>query len=408
MAESIGYMSVADAADGDDPFDFNLTLGYRWVRSSGAVQREFVDLGSSDHLTQMLKVADYLATWQYLDVAAEIGLYHDLSFRFHLPVLLSYDQSIRNIVTSGPIGPEVQSVLGSADAVSPTRSGIPEIIVGVAWAPMNQHRRSDRPTWLWLFNVAIPFGDTMGACLEGEPNCSGPGVTTGAIRLLPEWRLSRRFRHVEAYGAFSGDIAFATKSKDLFRPAGNLSGYQNTAPPVKGFLTMGFALIPWEQRATHQRLAVDFRFLAGYVSQARNFSPLFDALGARAPSTFNPQPVCPGGTVGDCMAVDATAFNGLTDTEAYGTLGGRVTVEVMAARYVTFFLTSGVQWQSAHLITFADECNASVTGGPNDIGCPNDTTANPHYQAAIDAAGRRFGMGNVTHVDIQLRAQGTF
>jgi hypothetical protein len=402
MAESIGYMSVADAADGDDPFDFNLSLGYRWVRSSGAVQREFVETTGSDRLPQMLDVADYLATWQYLDVAAEIGLYHDLAFRFHLPVLLSYDQKITGIQAYG------QDALGSADAVSPTRSGIPEIIVGLAWAPMNQHRRSDRPTWLWIFNVAIPFGDTMNACLEGEADCGNAGVTTGVLRLLPEWRLSRRFRHVEAYGAFSGEIPFVTKSKDHFRPAGNLEGYQNTAPSVKGFLTMGFALIPWEQRAAHQRLAVDFRFLAGYVSKGRNFSPLFDVLGTRAPSTFMPEAVCPDGTVGTCAPVDATAFNGLTDTEAYGTLGGRVTVEVMAARYVTFFLTSGVQWQSAHIVTFADECNASVTGGPNGIGCPNDTTANPHYQEAIDGAGRRFGMGNVTHVDIQLRAQGTF
>src|SRR5690606_30653393 len=143
MGESIGYMSVADAADGDDPIDFNLSLGYRWARSSGAVERETLG-GGMNRLPRMERVADYLATWNYLDVKAELGIYHDFALRVHLPVLLSYDQSIKNIETSG------MAQLGSADAVSPTRSGIPEVIVGLAWAPMNQQRRSDRPTWLWL------------------------------------------------------------------------------------------------------------------------------------------------------------------------------------------------------------------------------------------------------------------
>jgi hypothetical protein len=407
MGESIGYMSVADAADGDDPFDFNLSLGYRWARSSGAVQRED-ELDAPNRLPTMGKVGDYLATWNYLDVKAEVGLYHDLAFRLHLPVLLSYDQQISGI-NSDPTS-LAGGLLGDSDtATSPTRSGIPEIIVGLAWAPMNQFRRADRPTWLWIFNVAIPMGDLMRPCIvEGGADCSNAGVNQGVLRLLPEMRLSRRFRHVEAYGAFAGDIPFVTEGKDLFMPAGNLEGYQNTRPSIKGFLTMGFALIPWEQRATHQRLAIDFRFLAGYVSQGRNFSPLFDVLGSQ---TFTP--VCPDGTpagAGSCAADSplATPFTGLTDTEAFGTLGGRLTLEVKAARYVTFFLSSGVQMQSAHLVTFADECNASVTGGPNGIGCINDTTANPHYQGAIDGAGNRFGMGNVIHADLQLRAQGTF
>ena len=400
MSESIGYLSVADAADEDDPFDFNLSLGYRWARSSGSVEREALVDGGSGRVPGMDEVGDYLATWNYLDVKAEIGIYHDFSLRVHLPVLLSYDQSIKDIGDAR---------LGTENAISATRSGIPEVIVGLAWAPMNQHRRADRPTWLWLFNVALPVGNVMSPCLNDTMDCD-PGITQGVVRLLPEMRLSRRFRHVEAYGAFAGEIPFVTKSKDLFMPGGNLEGYQNTRPSIRGFLNMGFALIPWEKRAAHQRLAIDLRFLAGYVSQGRNFSPLFDTLGTR--HSF--APVCPdgraAGSAGACSATDPTAtpFTGLTDTQAYGTLGGRLTLEVKAARYVTFFLSSGVQMLSRHLLTVADECNASVTGGANEIGCINDTTANPHYQATLDQAGSRLGMGNVMHMDLQVRAQGTF
>lgn len=406
MSESIGYMSVADAADGDDPFDFNLSIGYRWARSSGSVEREtFGD--PPNRLPRMTGVGDYVATWNYLDVKAEIGIYHDFALRVHLPVLLSYDQSIKNID-----GAAAGGHLGSDDAVSPTRSGIPEVIVGLAWAPMNQFRRADRPTWLWIFNVALPVGSVMRPCLA-EDDCDDAGVTQGVVRLLPEMRLSRRFRHVEAYGAFFGDIPFVTKAEDLFTPAGNLSGYQKTRPSIQGLLTMGFTIIPWEQRATHQRLAIDLRFLGGYVSSGRNFSPLFDVLGSR-----NSLPsICPNGAdaVGGACPVGApTPFTGLTDTEAYGTLGGRLTLEVKAARYVTFFLSGGYQMHSRHLVTYADECNGSASS-PGDtpdvdaIGCHfTDAAPNPHYQEALDGAGSRFGMGSINQFDLQIRAQGTF
>src|SRR5690606_6811282 len=159
--------------------------------------------------------------------------------------------------------------------------------------------------------------------------------------------------------------------------------------------------------------------LAGYVSQGRNYSPLFDVLGTRQAGLA---PICPNGAAepaGGCAIGDATPFTGLTDTQAYGSLGGRLTLEVKAARYVTFYISGGYQMLSRHLVTFADECNASVpssvNGAPGSepdvdaVGCDvSDTTPNPHYQPDIDRAGQRFGMGNVNHFDLLVRAQGTF
>lgn len=409
LRESIGYIEVADAADDDDPFDFNLSLGFRHDRVTGDITREL--LSPVDGST-MQKVGEYSATRSYLDVAAEIGLYRDLSVRLAVPVLLSYDQSIENIESAAT------PMLGSQNAVSPTRSGIPEIIVGLAWAPMNQMRRADRPNWVWLFNVALPVGKVMSPCLDlpGASCASDAGVTTGVVRLLPEWRLSYRFRYVETYGGVKGDIPFPTSSRDsLFVPGGELLGYRKTRPSIRGGFTVGAAIIPWERRATHQRLAIDMRFQAAYISAGRNFSPLFDVLGDPnlTPGPRFPE-VCEDGSLagsgGSCNPGDpyATRFTGLTTTQAHGSVGGRLTLEIKAARYITFYVSSGLQMITSHLITSESECNASADPLANDaINC-NVGRPNPHYQRDIDRVGDRFGVGNLMNLDLIVRAQGTF
>lgn len=409
LRESIGYIEVADAADDEDPFDFNLSLGFRHDRVSGNITREML---SPVDGSVMQKVGDYSATRSYLDVAAEIGLYRDLAVRLMVPVLLSYDQSITDIESAAT------PLLGSQDAVSPTRSGIPEIIVGLAWQPMNQMRRADRPNWTWLFNVALPTGKVMSPCLDvpGSSCASNAGVSTGVVRLLPEWRLSYRFRYVETYGGLKGEIPFPTASRDsLFTPGGQLLGYRKTRPSIRGGFIVGAALIPWERRATHQRLAIDMRFHAHYVSGGRDFSPLFDVLGDPnlSPTPRFPE-ICEDGSVagtgGVCNPGDpyATRFTGLTTTQSHGNIGGRLTLEIKAARYITFYVSSGLQWITSHLLTTESECNASVDRHPQDaINC-NVGRPNPHYQREIDMVGNRFGVGNLTNLDLVLRAQGTF
>src|SRR5699024_10369976 len=152
---------------------------------------------------------------------------------------------------------------------------------------------------------------------------------------------SRRFRFVEPYGGLSGELRWATRAKERFRPAGALKAYQNQSPPVVGELTAGLAIIPWDDRVKHQRAVIDLRLTGTYASAGRDYSPLFDALGhhgARGGEAGG------GGDLGQYACVDGrmvdhagdcsrpTPFNGLLGVGVHGVIGGKIGAEVQVAR----------------------------------------------------------------------------
>lgn len=415
------YTDVADALDDDDPFDLNLSLTFERSQTSGTIQREAPNVAGGVAVDRpgtprYVDVADSRELTNKLVLGLDVGIYHDLMVYGRLPLVLSDDRSLRTISNRGDFTGEVPLPMGlNIPFTSPTRSGVDTINVGMAWSITNQFRTPWLPTWLVMIEGRLSVGAPLRACSAtpvdgGTGNCRATygeagtpgffagdgGISHGTNALRFETRGSHRYRYLEPYTGLAFQIEWPAASDRFFVPSGNLEGVVDTIPPLFAEATAGLAVIPWEQRARHQRFTIDFRGTFTYLSEGRSWSPLFDALGTSTEPGLT-APVCETDIPGEpCNPADATRrkgyFYGLTDTQAHARLGGTIGVEMQAARYVKFGFSAGLAYTTAHLLTFADACNPNFTpdaGDPRQGNCRGGII-NPNYRENIDLAGRRF------------------
>jgi hypothetical protein len=182
------------------------------------------------------------------------------------------------------------------------------------------------------------------------------------------------------------------------------------------------AMVPWEQPEKFQRIAFDFRVRGTYVSEGRDYSELFDALGSSNAASMRsanfaqyqanlspngePNPYVP-------SVVDPKServFNtGITDVEAHGDYDMRATFTWQAGEYVKFDLGGTLRVIQAHDITFDQACTPTVpleatTAGPckyqsgtttNDNGATVPEwqplgVPNPNFRQVVNEPGHRF------------------
>src|SRR5690606_348368 len=99
--------------------------------------------------------------------------------------------------------------------------------------------------------------------------------------------VSRRIKYIEPYTGVSALFEFQGKNT-AYGPF-NLEGSLVNHPPIRGTVIAGLTVIPWEQPENYRRISIDFRAQGTYVSEGRDYSELFDALGSSdARSLRNP------------------------------------------------------------------------------------------------------------------------
>lgn len=465
MAEPGAVVDVVDAFDtkNGDPFDLNLSLGFQQTWERGKIRREGTlgpDGQSSDagFVTNVENIAAYKHTTSTLHMRADVGVYKDLALFFRIPLILADDRGLDDLdgsarVVNAQNGRAADSATGDPmfrlPFKSPTRSGIDFIAAGLRWSVFNQFRDPTKPTWTWEIEGRFGVGEALHACSENAqpvpdavkaavpnapanyPKCPGltsdptnqpiyagdrwnrnpllagrsPGISRATNAIRVGTLVSNRYRYVEPYGGFWFMAEFFKSSADA-NVSRDVEGVITNHPPIRGGLTGGLMIHPWENRALFQRFSIDLRFAATYVSQGRDYSPLFDALGtSNASSLVAPNPaeyrgvLNPDGTTSSVGNYNKPiGFTGLTDVEAYGIFGGRAGFVVQAAQYVRFNLGFGISHIQGHLITSADACNPDVT--PGDVGkagrCRSGGvgsatgTPNPNHRPVLDLPGRRF------------------
>jgi hypothetical protein len=421
MREPTSFTDVVDAFDDDDPFDVNVRVGYRHERSWGTIQREAV-LGGFPS-ARPAAIASFEHTRNILDLQLDVGLYRDVALYVKLPVILSDDRRLSldgnraAVNESLAQGTSDGQPLFSPDFRSPTRSGIDQIAVGFAWAITNQARDPHLPTWVVMAEGLFNVGDVMRACSAdfddpgSATRCNGgnnPGISRGTAGIQAEMRGSRRYRFVEPYMGLLFKMEWALAASDSFTGgAGNLSGFMNPRPPVEGEITFGMAFVPWERVDRFQRLTIDLRGSARYISEGHNYSPLFDALGTSAsPDLRTPNTEIPTGGGREVH------FMGLTDVQAHGRYGGRIMFDIRAAQYVQFVLGAGLFYTTPHFLTNTDACNPNVSTedmfGEGRRGTCVQGISDPHYRPVIDDPGYRFQLNGLWSMDFMASAIARF
>jgi hypothetical protein len=479
LREPSEVVQVVDAFDDDDLFDLHLSLGYQSTWKSAKILREssLTDPGFSDggYSRANLNVAEYESRVSRLNTRADIGVYKDIALIVRLPIILSDDRELKGLsgsdqnqsfVLQGAPGEQ----LFSLPFKSPTRSGIEYLAIGIDAAPMNQARDNTKPTWLLGIEGRFDVSEPMHACnksreilntnrglpgagqtqevecahisdvnrdgqgggytTQGPPGTlegtfSGsrkPGVSRGVTALEAHTMVSRRVKYVEPYGGFRALFEFQNSSSDY--GATDLQGSLVNHPPLRGSMIFGLNVIPWEIRDAYQRLNLDIRFTGTYVSEGRDYSELFDALGSSDASTlrypnyaeyqFDPSdPTDPASIVNPNS--QRVYFTGLTDVQQHGVYTLSASLSWQAGEYVKFNVGGGYTLTQAHFITFDQSCNPDFKqdlskAGPckgRKPGATKDDPSgipNPNYRKAINDPGHRFKVSDAADFDAWVNA----
>ncbi len=445
MSETAEITTVADAFDGDDPFDLNLVLGFQQSWKNASIRRESQlnqpGLATGNFIPANENIATYSSSTSTLEVGADVGIYKDLALILRLPVILSYSQNLGDLDGSSKVAPQrladpTGGQLFTVPFTSPTRSGVDYFAFGLDWAIFNQQRDDTKPTWVIGVEGRVPVGNPMHACnasgnggtqcFDGGNPTAGihggvdPGISRGFDSVLAKTVWSRRFGYVEPYSGFNFEADFPTAGSDFgkFNPQQNLE----RTPPLLGSFSMGLEVIPFEQREQFQRLSADFRVKGTYHSPGRDYSELFDALGssnaaslrAPEPTSYTTNPAYHGQagvpqSIAD-STVTPTYFSGITEVQAYGSLTFSAAATWQAGEYIKFTLGSAFTYAQSHLISTADPCNPNLGGGsPGQAGpCFNPSNGsvqgvpNPDHRDLIDLPGHRFAVDDTTIVDLYV------
>ncbi len=434
-SEPSSYTNVIDALDGDDPFDVNVQLGFRREYATGNIQREVNNPATATgrNSANYIPVGGYEHQRNILDVGLQLGVFHDLALFMNLPIVLSDTRTINqpgNVADqrlSEQIRQEEQPD-GSTIPIfnvpfnSMTRSGIPNVEVGIAWGIFNQFRDDSVPNWVVRLSGQFAVGNTMRPCAadasgnnlpySATSKCNGsnqPGISDGVHWLHFETRSSYRLRYVEPYAGLHFMAGFPAQASDQFKPGGDLDGFTNVRPPIQGELTAGLAIVPWEVRPRAQRLTIDIRLMGRYISEGHYYSPLFDALGT-SQSAYLTSPNYEGVDMMGNPVGRQVMFQGLTDIEPHGRLSIQPAIELQAAEYIRFRVGARLGWETPHMITYSDACNPNFSASAGDprIGNCRGGIINPHHRANIDLPGRRFRIDDQFQVDLFAAAIGQF
>jgi hypothetical protein len=275
-------------------------------------------------------------------------------------------------------------------------------------------------TPLHACNANPPAGTAQCPDPANPSQSRDPGISRGMTTIAAHTVFSRRFGYVEPYSGLWFLADFPHDSTD-YGATDNLKGSLVNHPPLVGTFSLGTEIIPYERRDAYQRLVFDMRASGAYHSEGREYSELFDALGSSTASSlrnFNPGGYIAGtGSSGQTTSVADPAaqkvyFTGITDQQAYGSLGLQASATYQVGEYVKFNAGGGLMWNQNHLISAADSCNPDFKGDPgaagpchgvvnNGIGPqPVSGIPNPNYRAQIDSPGRRFSVDDTTVISL--------
>lgn len=419
-AQTNEYTDVIDAFDmrfNGDPFDINIRLGYETSLRQSTIRREAFDYQplSWDYFPYMT-VAQSKQVTHTLKTELDIGLFHDLSFRLGLPIILQDSRQLTDKMGgnqwSDLDGDGSPNTLFPTDFQSPDRSGIDYLSAGLWWGILDQERDDTKPNWTFFlegrFSVGAPL---VAACQAGSPDCntdpSKPmnikgGVSRGLNEIVLGTRLSRRFGYVDPYFGLEALLGFP---KEGTAYSSNSENSINSLPPVVGSLDFGIEVIPWEQVEQERKVTIGVGGGGKYHSEGREYTPLFDVLGVYG------DPIQSAANQGINSLDDngapyvdfnangepdpnsfergaAERFGGLTDVENYATFYGKFYVAVQPAKYVKLRLGTLFGHETEHFITKTDQCGSgNLQFNQGGYECARPNFGNRPY---LDSPGNRF------------------
>lgn len=413
---------VASRGEPGNPFDLQVTIRWDRLQRAAQITREVPDGATPGAIVDGDEIR-WSRTTNAVVPRVSIALYKDLALHFEWPYVLGDDQEWRfGLVGGVPTGgiPPYSSIEnnaidaeGAACADQDPRAGVQcplfpvapkttvyhggkagDLKAGVAWGVFNDRKDPTKPFWLVGLDVTFPTADLYDPAASRGTDWSSPHNVSGKSGAFGEkvWKwdlytvLSRRLGPIDPY--VKAHLTRMSKSSATYsncEHAADLSTITASNPvrqmtrqaaidcadpawekeasarlPWVAGLTLGTELVPWEDDAEQQKIAIDLRLGGDYTSSSRFYNELTDANGK------------------------------LNWTEDHFTMGAFLGVYLKASRYVSLHATTSLSTTTPHFIT----------GEPDP--------ANPNFDARYDTPGRRFRISEVSLFQVAFGGVLTF
>lgn len=483
-ADAAEYTDLLDAADDFDdfdkdtynPFDFNLEPSFRYDVSSAQISREAPCVPNKDDYTGEPAVAnnprlvsgegrcstpemvynremDYEYTQSTFNVALRAGLYKDLELRIDVPYVIGSSSGLkyadgvdasnssvdpsndrvnadaRNVFTRGnPQGVNLTEFDSFSmyryfdlanEASTYERSGFADPTVGLGWAPFNDRRDDTKATLLLGMDYTMPIAPIKRA----DNDAVGEG------KHILHWKVaaSKQFDWINPYFGLEYFLPLLASDSPMRKSYPGNNGQVITSAPMHGDITVGSEFVPYENLDTGARYAIDLRFTMGYVSEGRDYTPLFDHLAnskcnrktleqvtpefdgsgnltnpgdvACAWIVQKPGNASPNAAYDLSSTSESTPFqtDALMTVEDYATFAGQIGLYMQPSEYFQLKALVRLKHRQEHFLTNArtgrDAQNAQEVTPDETVdltGADATLERNPVYNATMDSSGNRF------------------
>ena len=275
------------------------------------------------------------------------------------------------------------------------RKGIPEVILGLGFAPMNQRRDDTKPTWKIGVDLHLAVGRVM------RFDRLDPGAETGVsdgVHKLQVWTsMDRRMDFYEPFIKVDWTVPIAARSSSLFQDPG--FGATNVMMGQTAGANFGVELFAVDDTKEHNSLSIEVSGRVKAHFEGRGYSEMWevfayagDARVANNPLILDADPVTAG--------VQAVSHPGITNIENYLEVGGTVALRAQLGPRVHVSATVDVVKMTDHVISFADSgidlptcagaANATCETDNNIVVNPGTREVNPAHAPAIDRVGSRY------------------
>ncbi len=436
---------VASRGEPGNPFDLHITLRWDRSQERAQITREVPSAPTAANPAGGIADGDelrYTRTVNTVVPRVALGITSDLELHFEWPYVLGDDRTWRfGLGSSGPAG-GVPGQPSTIESNGVNANGVPcdfdvdgtgpftcplfqvapvttvyhggragDLKGGIAWGIFDDREDPTKPFWLVGFDVTFPTaarydpaGDRGTSPIWLSPH-TDPGKVAAVGEKVWKWDLhtvlSRRLGPIDPY--VKAHVTLMSQSSSTYSNcehaaelAGRLNPEMNAAaaancatqgtaagaklPWIAG-LTFGTELVPYENDAEQQRVAVDFRLFADYTSSQRFYNELTDASGK------------------------------IHWTEEYLTMGGFLGVYLRASRYVSLNMTASLSTATPHWLTGETLGNGGSWPAvdPSGSGITTDPTQmNPNFDWRYDAPGRRFRLSEVANFALSFGGVLTF
>ncbi len=416
-AHAAQVTDVADAVDGDDPFDANIELTFDFLRDSALVVRENTQPPQDDPngapRTVDVKELQYQRLRFRLQPRLEVGIFHDISAFAQWPIVVWDQQSLSyadgtnadNSTLARDQAPkasprldnwnETQGAGNINAAISGGKFGFPgkpynawrfnhkdngsftgyrqgfdNPTFGLRFSPLNNERDDTKPTVTLQADYTPPLLPFMNPTNDSVDDSSTPGpVADGAHQFHFSVAMSKRFLILDPYFVVDYTLPLAASNP------GSLTGFQ---PRHRGGFTVGTELVPYENVELEQKFSINVAAFARYFSPGRDYSELSDAL------------------------------REMTYTDQWVQTGLQLGVFFRAFRYFFFDVNGNVANDSEHLLTMEDFGKDLAGDANTEVDLDNPKERNVYFNPAVDPVGRRLKIEQSLHLGVMVHLGLTF